>query len=75
MGKSNENLMRMQKSAFLLHFFTKIFGYIKKKQYLCTGFGNSPCRNYLIYLEYGKEKSICMPLLREVVHGLCNAAP
>ena len=31
----------MQKNA-------KIFAYIKKKQYLCIGFGNSPIRNNLI---------------------------
>ena len=28
----------MKKNAFFLHFFAKIFGHVKKKQYLCTRF-------------------------------------
>ena len=28
----------MKKNAFFLHFFSKKFGHIKKKQYLCTRF-------------------------------------
>ena len=33
--KKNWNI---QKKALFLHFFSKIFGHIKKKQYLCTRF-------------------------------------
>ena len=35
---TGKNLVKMQKNALFLHFFSKIFGHIKKKQYLCTRF-------------------------------------
>ena len=39
---------KVQKIAKKLHFFTFFLAYIKKKQYLCSGFGNSPIHNLLI---------------------------
>ena len=30
--------VKTKKNAFFLHFFAKIFGHVKKKQYLCTRF-------------------------------------
>jgi len=37
-AKIGQNGAKMQKNALFLHFFSKIFGHIKKKQYLCTRF-------------------------------------
>ena len=31
-------MAKIQKNATFLHFFSKIFGHVKKKQYLCTRF-------------------------------------
>ena len=33
----------MKENEDFLHFFSKIFGYIKKKQYLCTRFRERKC--------------------------------
>ena len=32
------NRQKIKENTFFLHFFAKIFGHIKKKQYLCTRF-------------------------------------
>ena len=43
----------MQKNDGKLHFFSKIFGHVKKKQYLCTRFRNQDIvarRNQEVFL-------------------------
>ena len=32
------NRQKIKENTFFLHFFAKIFGHVKKKQYLCTRF-------------------------------------
>ena len=36
--KVTQNFWNFKKNTLFLHFFSKIFGHVKKKQYLCTRF-------------------------------------
>lgn len=45
-----KNAKKMQKNA-------RLFAYVKKKQYLCSGFGNGPNRNHLMIKSY--EERMC----------------
>ena len=41
--KVTQNFWNFKENALFLHFFSKIFGHIKKKQYLCTRFRKGSC--------------------------------
>ena len=54
----SEECKKMQKKCKKMH---EGIAYIKKKQYLCSGIGNSPSHNDLILLSYEERMYLEMP--------------